>query len=74
MERLDPIKRKQVGKAKQHICDRKWASIHERITPKLEKAHADALAELGSGRAKTTFTSSKTSTKGIGYFLSAWTW
>ena len=46
MERLDLIKRKQVGKAKQLFVTENGRQIYEQITPKLEKAHADALAEL----------------------------
>lgn len=46
MERLDLIKRKQVGKAKQLFVTENGRQIYEQITPKLEKAHADALANL----------------------------
>ena len=46
IERLDLIKRKQVGKAKQLFVTENGRQIYEQITPKLEKAHADALAEL----------------------------
>lgn len=52
MEKLELITRKQVGKTKQLFVAERGSKLYSMVTPKLEAAHAEALAGLNSNDQK----------------------
>lgn len=52
MEKLELITRKQVGKTKQLFVAERGSKLYSMVTPKLETAHAEALAGLNSNDQK----------------------